>query len=143
MTPLSEKGRFDPLADDHWLVGHTCRICGHDLVVGQRPALVANGPANADEAAKRDAGGAYNSACVAVHEDCAYPTPAAELLNVLRKHGYYVWADETPDGPVRRVELRIAEGPWPDQSAASYPSRTYRLELPVDFFAEGRPEVDQ
>ena len=68
----SAKGRFDPIGEDSHLLGEVCRLCQRPLEVGQRPTLIGDDPADAEEAAKKAAGRAYTAVASVVHETCVY-----------------------------------------------------------------------
>lgn len=67
---LSPPGRFNPLAVDHPGVGSTCPACNGVMLVGDVPALYEVGPADAEEAAKAEAGRVYTAECLIGHEVC-------------------------------------------------------------------------
>lgn len=76
---LSPKGRFGPTPADHPSIGDPCHLCGEAIEEGQVPSLVMLGPADEEEAAKAEAGRAYNAVAAVAHETCAYPEAPAAL----------------------------------------------------------------
>lgn len=68
----SAAGRFGPLREDHPSVGERCPLCGRPLLAGDRPCLVALGPADEEERAKAAAGRAHNAEALVAHESCVW-----------------------------------------------------------------------
>jgi len=80
--PVTPLHRYAPLEADHPLTGDACSICGQLLEVGQRPSLMAGGPADETEAERLREGRPYTMTAAPAHETCAW-AGWAELADAL------------------------------------------------------------